>query len=305
MPAEIANPANDLYLPFVSGGTGKATPVVLPHFTGLGVGIPHQLKQIGPCTSQEGGSLSVYGDVYGRILADLIPNWWYTWLFDAMGTPGNAPMLWRQKWNKHAEEAFVVADQYKSHDLTWLIGNEPLVEGQATVTPAEAAGLTQLWRRELPTVKFACPGVYINHLRAIDFLDAYLDAGGPVPDFWHVHNYAYGIRGAEFANNRFFMWMKRRNVIRPVIISETNLWDDDDWGAQIPMMDWIVDLLEGENPVVAVAWFAAWYKFWGARLLLNDECERNELGDYFRSLTVEGVEVKYSDSVDEGLSSGV
>jgi hypothetical protein len=205
-------------------------------------------------------------------------------------------MLWRQKWDKHAAEAFELASETIAWDYTWLVGNEPMVEGQATASPTEAADLGKRWRRDLPEVMFACPGVYINFwTRTQVWLNSYLDAGGPVPDFWHIHNYAWSHEGAQHANEQFFAWMDYHNVTRPVIISETSRWNDETWEKQTSFMDWTVDALQGDNPVVATAWFAAWYKFWPTRLLLEQNfVTRSKLGDYFRQIVDGGVSVTYN-----------
>ncbi len=70
---------------------------------------------------------------------------------------------------------------------------------------------------------FACP-------------EGYLDAGGPVPDAWHVHLYfCYMPDGIDDRLDIWGEWMQRRDVNRPTIISEFNALGRD-VGQQIAMM---------------------------------------------------------------------
>jgi hypothetical protein len=206
-------------------------------------------------------------------------------------------MLWRQKWDAAAEAAFVAAENHKHLDLTWLIGNEPMVDGQAAATPQEAADLAKRWRRDLPGVKFACPGVFLAFGdRVYQWISDYLDAGGPVPDFWHWHNYAWSGPSAMGMDQDFVVWQRSNSIERPSIISESNIFDDMDWMIQLPMMSYLKFMLENESPVVATCWFAARYgDVWPVRMLMNERLtDRTPLGDKYRQIVDAGVTVRYN-----------
>jgi hypothetical protein len=90
---------------------------------------------------------------------------------------------------------------------------------------------------------------------AYQWLDAYLAAGGRVPDAWAVHSYGWTPDQWDGNLMPFLRWMERRKAVRPVIVSECASWDQS-LPAQIAIMDRVALALRDGN-IVAACWYAS------------------------------------------------
>lgn len=250
-----------------------AAAALLPHaevekpvLTGLGVGLPWQHAEADE-------------DYYQRALGTLMPPWWYSWKFDAIDFifPPFLPMVWAMKADGAANQA-VTAAGYGPR--LWLLGNEPERADQSNTSP-ETAALFSLWWRGTAQGEWAGPGVLIGLPAAYDWLDAYLAAGGAIPDAWAVHN--YGWTADQWDNNLgpFLLWMQRRGVAKPVIVTECASWDRS-LPAQQAIMRRVRTAIEQGN-IQAACWYSSrdpFGPFRGADLL-TAEGELTPLGEQY------------------------
>lgn len=233
--------------------------------TGLGVGAPWQEPQ--HVTS---------------MLADLRPAWWYDWRFEQCGAPGYTPMIWNDcVWSNNSPMLESLFD--RRPDLFWLLWNEPERTDQANMSPDSAAWMTAALAEY--GIRYAAPGVSWGK-NGMDWMDAYLAAGGPIPTHWHIHIYhtltpaQWSLRWASWR-----VWMRESDCERPTIVSETNAWTEGIDG-QCIMAEYMAEMLRTDDLLQAVAWFATRWEAWGVGHpdLLNADGTPTDVGAAFRRI---------------------
>lgn len=163
------------------------------------------------------------GDVYKyRSLHMLQPPVWMNWLYTDLDDPSYLPMAYSLA--PSAQANYLAVATTNPHRL-WLLGNEPNLPG-TFVSPQDAASSVQMWAQQYWSPIACCgqliyPGVWLHHYTT--WTRAYLDAGGPVPDYWHIHIYTSPpMINPVFHIDEFRDWMFANNVVRPVIVTEGN-----------------------------------------------------------------------------------
>lgn len=219
---------------------------------GLGVGVP----PLG------GETDSVYTI---EVLERLNPPWWHDWRHGQLGLRGYVPSV----WSMDVESVALALDVATAHVQLpmWLLGNEPEREDQSDTPAHIAAAACREWVRRLGTwaVPWACPGVNVSvHMwvQAEPWLDVYLAEKGPVPHAWHVHIYG-GPEAFDSALAQFRRWMHRRNVVRPVIVSECG--DGEQPAATMAAIRGAI----ARGDIQAAAWFSSYYEPWNETGLLD------------------------------------
>ena len=159
-----------------------------------------------------------YLDVTARL--DTCTHNWYTarqFLEDDRHTPS----IWSADYTPGSitEIADLAAD-YPGR--TWLLYNEPELSGQANTPPEIAAVHVRYWSEAIgDNGTVACCGVlYYPWLGGYQWLEAYLAAGGPVPDVWHIHIYNANTPGEwDAVIDAWQRWNAEHGNL-PTIISE-------------------------------------------------------------------------------------
>ena len=232
---------------------------------GLGVGAPWQS-----------------GDDIPAMLEQLRPAWWYDWRFEQAGAPGYMPMIWSDGiWADHAP---VIESLFERRpDLFWLLWNEPERADQANMSPEATAALTGAIAEY--GINYAAPGVAWGRV-GMEWLEAYLAAGGPMPHCWHIHIY-WCHTPVEWEEKwaSWKAWMQEHNVVRPTIVSETNAWEEGAYG-QSRMIAYLADLLATDDLLLAVAWYATQAYNWGAGhpQLLSEARQLTSVGRTFAAV---------------------
>ena len=252
MSMPVPTPIYEQRLPFV------ALPVDAP--AGLGVGAPWQSH-----------------DDIPTMLERLNPAWWYDWRFECTGSPGYVPTIWNDKiWAQHfdAIESLIM----RWPEQFWLLWNEPEQERQANMTPERAAQLTGDIAGSYG-LNYAAPGVSLTRA-GYEWLDAYMAAGGPVPPVWHIH--IYDTLTPSTWSQKWALWrgwMRENGCERPTIVSETNGWSEGTYGQQ-RMVEHMATMLETDDLLRAVAWFATRWQAWGVGTpdLLNEAGDPTSVG---------------------------
>ena len=233
---------------------------------GLGVGAPWQSD-----------------DNIPAMLDALRPGWWYDWRFECTGSPGYVPMIWSDGiWATHQGTIESLIARWPA--AFWLLWNEPEIEGQANMEPAMAAALTAQIAGDYG-INYAAPGVAWGRV-GMEWLNAYLAAGGPVPHCWHIHIY-WSHTPTEWAEKwaSWKAWMQEHNVVRPTIVSETNAWEEGAYG-QSRMIAYLADLLATDDLLRAVAWYATQAYNWGTGhpQLLSEAGQLTSVGRTFAAV---------------------
>lgn len=245
---------------------------VLPSGTpvGFGVGVPWHGEDFVP-------------GWYTNGQAQLQPAWWYNWKFDRIGEPGYVPMLWKPELGDRFDAAVAAANAHP--DQLWLFLNSPDRGAETTTSPANAAALANQWVNATSS-PVSMPGIASNQI-GIDWLKAYLDAGGPQPDVWHFH--LYGFRHADEwlsgFSGTFADWYLAEGGNRPVILSETN-GTTSSFEQQRSIMNAIVGVLAEDSPVVAIGWYSDHDPFddFTAADLLHADGSLTALGQFYAGL---------------------
>ncbi|MCB0070015.1 MAG: hypothetical protein KDE20_01095 [Caldilineaceae bacterium] len=254
MSQPVPHPVYEQYIPLMT------LPMDVP--SGLGVGAPWQMP-----------------DSIPAMLDALRPAWWYDWRFEQAGAPGYVPMIWSDAiWADHAPVLESLFERRR--DLFWLLWNEPELEGQANMAPELTATLTA--KIAAYGIRYAAPGVSWNRT-GMEWMDAYLAAGGPVPRVWHIHIYG-SLTPAQWHLKwaAWCVWMRENGCERPTIVSETNGWSEGTYGQQ-RMIEHMATMLETDDLLRAVAWFATRWPAWGvgAPDLLNENGGLTSVGQTF------------------------
>ncbi|KKN74828.1 hypothetical protein LCGC14_0387210 [marine sediment metagenome] len=233
--------------------------------SGLAVGIPWQRAVNDPSW-------------YVHALTMLEPNWFYNWKYDLCGQFDNfVPMIWRMNLEWLAR-ALPTIKQYSTH--LWLLGNEPERAEQSDTPPEVFAETVRELKRQTGSwvVPIAIPGVLHDYMSGgKNWTQAYLDAGGPLPDYWHIHLYE---PNAMMIHSRIGSWKKKFGDGIPIIVSEVASWRRDDNRPQEVMSAIRQALAKGD--IHAAAWFSAYYETDMAfSSLLTAAGKLTELGEAF------------------------
>lgn len=194
---------------------------------------------------------------------------WYDWSED-----GQIAMLWRCGPSE--------ARNAKRRTGLWLLGNEPEREEQSNTSPQEFVAGVRQWQQSRST-PIALPGVLLD-LDGIEWIEAYLADNGPIPDFWHVHIYAWNIAHWLDLWEKWEMTMHSYRAERPTIISECACWSEkpDD---QIALMEGIATQIIVRPLIHSAFWFSAHYgtqqKFWRRSDLLDGDGTLTAVGQHF------------------------
>lgn len=178
----------------------------------------------------------------------LNPPVWMDWTWQHAGEPGYLPVVFYIKdvpWN---DNAIAVANEFGG---VWAIGNEPELQN-SFVSPQDAVAFVKKWDDEVGG-SWAVPGI-ILHEDGYKWLGEYLALGGPVGDYWNIHIYfAHTPEEWEEKWNGFKLWMKKHNLERPVIVTETNGWGHAD---QALILQKIRTIQCGDPLLHTVIWYS-------------------------------------------------
>lgn len=250
-------PISSLYLPLLFNND-------IVDVSGFGVGMPWQTEQY-----------------IESALNTLHPSWWYDWRFENIAHDKYLPMIWSDAiWNNNQEVLISLFKRWPKK--LWLLLNEPELVGQADMSPQDSIDL--LNDILIYDIEYAFPGVSLSS-DGYTWIEEYLSKSDILPNYWHVH--IYNCRSAnewEDAWNKFKSWMVSNNVVKPVIISETNGWDGS-VESQCLVMNKIVETLNSDSLLFSVAWFATRYE-WnnGYPMLFDDNNALTDVGKNFIKL---------------------
>ena len=281
--------SHTIYFPTIMGGAGNTDTGddadqqirPQPHIpTGLNLGMPWQWQ----------------GDVHAMRVMLGYPGW-YDWHWASGGESYQ-----RMIYSRIPDREWPIIRQLIRRDPShlWLVLNEPERVDQANLEPEEGAAVARQMIEAGACI--AVPGVIVTH-EGLTWLEWYLDAGGPVPDAWHVHLYfCYTPDGIDDRLDMWGEWMERRDVNRPTIISEFNA-QDRDVGQQIAMMQHMALRLgqaaaareQGRDDWLwAAYWFSLNYKAnasdTGVTNVIDEDGAVNELGRAFVEERMDGIE---------------
>jgi hypothetical protein len=181
---------------------------------GLGCGIPWQNHEVNAA-------------VLDNALATLSPSWFYDWKHGQMHRPGYHGMLWacdRTTYEQRVAFNAAVAAAKSKPERLFFLGNEPERVDQSQTTVWAFGAAAKEFRRRVPNVPLALPGIMINDAGLYWMAGYHVLVGmgkALVPDFWHVHNYAWTTEQWENNLERFQRWTRDAGMVRPIIVSET------------------------------------------------------------------------------------
>lgn len=175
-------------------------------------------------------------------------------------------------WSPGPDEIRELSNAYPGR--TWWLLNEPdrgAAYG-AALEPEQAALLMPAYFDAVNGVA-ACCGTVVDAW-GMTWLDTYLSAGGPAPDEWHVHIYAYE-QGEALVNtwdervDVFREWMVERDVVRPFSVSETGPMSQFDQAEEL--LRHVACIAYTDADIKSVAWWAThdYIKVWGAGSLMD------------------------------------
>lgn len=202
---------------------------------------------------------------------------WYSWKADCIGMDGYTPMVYAPRLGPQFSQHIARAQAWKQEYTVWILGNECEREEQANVSPAEFAEAIRTWLA-LVGGQWAGPGIlWSDGGRA--WLDAYLRAGGPIPDVWAIHIYGSGTpRSWMMQYEHLQAWLTTRRITRPIWITETNARADVAGNATL--MRFLVT-----NPEIVAYWYSSHDPFGDNRIAdLHDAAGLTELGQLFADL---------------------
>ncbi len=234
---------------------------------------------------------------YQRALDKLGPDSWYNHKCDQLGATDKryTPMLFGMRDDAYMYEAMRLARVYRNR--MWLIGNEPerlAEQGGSDTEPEEAADAVAKWMR-LTDVKVALPGILWDEVGR-EWLEQYLDAGGPVGDFWAIHIYAHDTGHWLTLWQDWQAFLRERGLELPTLVTECAAWADD-VSVQAGVMDMVRQTLRTDDMLQGAYWFAGHYgtfvPWWSRSDLLTEHGTLTDLGrHYVESTTAAGLEMK-------------
>ena len=146
--------------------------MILP--SGFGLGIPHQNAELEP-------------EYYGRTLRKFHPDCYHNWLFD-LDDSRYFPTLWDTSWAIDKRKKILNSPSAKTEKV-WFLGNEPEVSSQSNTGAGNAVKYARYWKANIG-LPFAMPGILWGE-GGRDWWSEYRRLGGPKPDVYHMHIYAY------------------------------------------------------------------------------------------------------------------
>lgn len=221
-------------------------------------------------------------------LTQLAPPCWHNWQAHPIrfADPGYTPSVWRPTDSNVSATGRLAA---ANPGRTWLLWNEPESHDQANTPPEVAAGLTAKYMDAIGNNGItACCGNMIS-TNGIDWLNAYLAAGGRKPNVWHVHVYGLDVAGWQAALNYWWWWHSQHGEGKPTIISETSLM----WASATEQAK-LLQYLQGYNDsrVLAVYWFSSFVEptvpSWAGSALLDASLNKTALGELYAPTVVDG-----------------
>lgn len=199
--------------------------------------------------------------------------------------PRYVPMLWDDDddalWALCNEIALCGLFKERPYPGLILLWNEPERKEQADMTPEAAAlALRQWWKYThwyLVPVAVGGVNVSVHHGETpYEWLDAFegllSDAERRQIAYWHIH--AYGtVAEVDAALTRFEEWMHERDVVRPVILSETAS-SAEPAALMRQLCEWI-----RSKRLHGAAWFSTHYPAWNETGLLDADGELTICGE--------------------------
>ncbi|MER3543587.1 MAG: hypothetical protein C4311_03030 [Chloroflexota bacterium] len=248
-----------LYLPLVLDRPVQAD--------GVGLGGPHKM--------------AVNPQLWGRF------RWIYNWITVGQGFgdwPGYRPMIWGDglEWYGGAAGIRWFATRWPGRQ--WLFLNEPERASQANLPPGYAAQVVASHRDLVtgadPTATWGCCGVQVD-ATGMAWLDRYIDAEGPVGDFWHIH--IYGVEDCNPASSlqvlhNFEAWAEARGITRPILITEFGCLFSGPPQRACDYIANIVPALRADSLVTGWAW---WSSGDGTYPLFDDQGNPTEVGQCY------------------------
>jgi hypothetical protein len=213
---------------------------------------------------------------------------WYNYLYDHVAAPGYTPMLFALRQDRHFKMAVMLA--YLHPEQLWLVSNEPEnsgADGGSDVSPQEAAEAAARWCRET-SGPWAGVGVLWGP-RGKLWIQDYLSAGGPIPDIWHLHIYAWT---AEHWRQQWDEWQEYidwTSIVAPTIVTECAAWAIE-IKVQRAVMDEVRRTLDIDDNLAGAYWFSSRYgqqvDFWRRADLLDDADKLTGLGKHYAGTVV-------------------
>lgn len=219
-----------------------------------------------------------------RVLGDDVP--WTNWVYDHMDDPMYVPKAFSMR-QQYARRYIDAANAGPAR--LWLVGNEPETP-HTWIDPVEAATMASLFAEETD-VPFACCGIILLSDPATEWghgwswgawMDAYLAAGGPVPDVWSVHIYDAFVFNWHERLDVFRAWASERGITRPVIVAETGFpFGQPSYNALL--VEAIGDALDSDPDLLAVYWYSVhdYHGIWHDTDLLDPNGALTPVGEAF------------------------
>jgi hypothetical protein len=207
---------------------------------------------------------------------------YHNWLFDRPVHFAYYPTLFRVMFDDETQPTKpygrAKARAKDNPDELWLLGNEPHIANQGLIAVTTFAAVVRDWL-DHTNVTWAAPGIILQP-DGYDWLEGYLAAGGPIPDYWHVHLYWQLLpKDWQKRLDEFKQWAAKRQIERPVIVTETNANSRDPID-QMRLMDYLATIPE------TVYWYSSldYFSAWPHTDLVNWDGSLTELGRHFAGL---------------------
>lgn len=142
-----------------------------------------------------------------------------------MTYPQFYPSISQMRWYRSFAHYARLAKKYPGR--TWYLWNEPDMPGQANITPEQAIPITREWVAMIREHGGKVAGYGVTVVNAAHWLNdrwkswlqEWIDQGGPLPDYVHVHIYAQGVGEWQDLWGRWDEW-NSANWNLPTILSE-------------------------------------------------------------------------------------
>lgn len=241
---------------------------------GIGFGVAHQ----------QGGD-------YGRMAVETLdPEVWMNWTFneDCIADEYCTPVVFTMQRGPWGDYAIEVAQANPGRFI--MLGNEPETDTTMFVEPAEAAAYARQFVSETDN-PWGCCGVMLLREPGIEWgngwawdtwLDAYLEAGGPLPDVWQVHYYDAFVGRWHERLDVWRTWASERGITRPVIVAETGFpYGQPSYNALL--VEAIGEALDSDPDLLAVYWYSVhdYHGIWHDTDLLDGDGALTPVGEAF------------------------
>lgn len=249
-----------------------STPTIEP-VVRWGVGIPHQLlEQAKPLWDRS------------QIVFDGAP--WYDWLLNNFPDSDYTRLVFADPMP--AQEAAIIGRMQAAPQLQWNFWNEPEWDRQSNIEPERAA---QVMRRirSATSNPIGLWGGLICWPHAYKWFKDYAAAGGPIPDIFTAHIYAYDAYDFTTQLTTFRKFVQPYSIIDPVIdLTEVGGWNAD-VASQIGIMQ-AAHAAMSNGRVRRVYWYSSHcssipgFEFWDRTDLLDKDGNLKPLGREFLRL---------------------